>query len=161
MKAKLSEKEPELIKKWENQKIYEAILSQTSQASSFFLLDGPPYANGPIHIGHTLNKILKDIVVKYKNLRGFKTSFIPSWDCHGLPIELKAMEKNSHSEKTKKEIRDLCRKEAYRWIENQKQSFKRLGVLADWNQPMLTMDSDYEAEEVRIFGNLVEERSDL
>ena len=156
MKARLSEKEPEIVKKWNDNQIHQKILDQRKNSKRFSYLDGPIYSNGPIHIGHTLNKILKDIVIKYKNLKGFKAPFLPTWDCHGLPIELKAINKNSNRDTDKKELRGLCRNEARFWIGHQKQSFKRLGVLADWENPLLTMDSNYEAEEVRIFAQLVE-----
>ena len=95
MKAKLPEREPKMVKKWDEDQIHQKILEKRKNAPSFFLPDGPPYSNGPIHIGHTLNKTLKDIVIKYKNLKGFKAPFLPSWDCHGLPIELKALEKSA------------------------------------------------------------------
>ena len=157
MKAKLPEREPEIVKKWSENQIHKKILDKRKNSESFFLLDGPPYSNAPIHIGHALNKILKDIVIKYKSLKGFKAPFLPAWDCHGLPIELKAIEKNSIQKNiTNKELRQLCRKEAHFWMENQRQSFQRLGVLADWDKPLLTMDSDYEAEETRIFAKLVQ-----
>ena len=156
MKAKLSEREPEIIKKWNEQQIYEKILNKRKDSKAFFLQDGPPYSNGPIHIGHVLNKILKDIVIKYKNLKGFKAPFLPSWDCHGLPIEMKAIQKISNTkDQTANKLRQLCREEALLWMKNQRQSFQRLGILADWNKPLLTMDSDYEAEELRVFAKLV------
>lgn len=156
MKAKLSEREPEIVRKWNENQIHKKILEKRKKEKSFFVPDGPPYANGPIHIGHALNKILKDIVIKYKNLQGFKAPFLPSWDCHGLPIELKALKKNQDIDQGDlKKIRELCREEARVWIENQKQSFQRLGVLANWDKPLLTMDSDYEAEEIRAFARLV------
>ena len=155
MKAKLAQKEPEIIQHWDSNKIYKKILEKQKNQEVFFLPDGPPYANGPIHIGHALNKILKDMVVKYKNLKGFKAPFIPSWDCHGLPIELKALKSDkTKGELTHSQLRHICRKEAQLWIENQKQSFKRLGLLADWDQTLLTMDPAYEAEEVRVFAQL-------
>ena len=155
MKAKLPEREPEIIKKWSENQIHKKMVEKKKDSKPFFLPDGPPYSNGPIHLGHVLNKTLKDIVIKYKNLKGFTAPFLPSWDCHGLPIELKAIQKSSDKkDRTAKELRQLCREEARFWMENQKQSFKRLGILADWEKPLLTMDSDYEAEEVRIFGKL-------
>ena len=153
MKARLSETEPKMVKAWNQNQIYKKILKKRTDSKTFFLPDGPPYANGPIHIGHALNKILKDIVIKYKNLRSFRAPFLPSWDCHGLPIELKALQKNSG--RTDRELRQLCRKEALFWMNKQKESFQRLGVLGDWDKSLLTMDSDYEAEEVRVFGRLV------
>lgn len=153
MKGNLSTKEPEMIKKWLDQGIYQKMMSKNEGKPTFVLPDGPPYANGSIHIGHALNKILKDIIIKYKNMKGFQSPFIPGWDCHGLPIEHAVM-KNMGSkarEKSDSEIRDLCRKEASKWIEHQRPQFQRLGVLADWANPYLTMDPGYEAEEVREF----------
>ena len=156
MKAQLSKKEPEIIRQWREKKVYEKILEKRKSAELFFMPDGPPYANGAIHLGHVLNKILKDIVIKYKNLNGKQAPFIPSWDCHGLPIELEALKKQSPVEKpSPKELRKECRETADFWIKKQRESFERLGVLADWERPLLTMDSHYEAEEVRAFAKLV------
>ncbi|MDE0092343.1 MAG: isoleucine--tRNA ligase [Oligoflexia bacterium] len=154
MKAQLAKKEPEIIKQWKERKIYRKILEKRQSEKLFFMPDGPPYANGAIHLGHVLNKILKDIVIKYKNLSGKKAPFIPSWDCHGLPIELETLKKQSQK-LSPKELREECRKTAHFWIKEQRESFERLGVLADWDQPLLTMDSHYEAEEVRAFAKLV------
>ncbi|MCZ0932286.1 MAG: isoleucine--tRNA ligase [Oligoflexia bacterium] len=156
MKAQLSKKEPEIVKQWREKKLYEKILEKRKSAELFFMPDGPPYANGAIHLGHVLNKILKDIVIKYKNLSGKKAPFIPSWDCHGLPIELEALKKQDQTEElSPKKLREECRKTARFWIEKQKESFERLGVLADWGQPLLTMNPHYTAEEVRAFAKLV------
>ena len=156
MKAKLPEKEPEIIKKWNENQIHKKILEKRKNSRFFFLPDGPPYANGPIHIGHVPGKVLKDMVIKYKSLQNFQAPFLPSWDCHGLPIEMKALKKSS-DRKTEKELRQLCREEALFWIKKQKQSFQRLGVLGDWEKPLLTMDPAYEAEEVRVFAKLAKE----
>ena len=156
MKAQLSKKEPEIIKQWREKRIYEKILKKRESEDLFFMPDGPPYANGAIHLGHVLNKVLKDIVIKYKNLKGKQAVFIPSWDCHGLPIELEALKKQkTDSKMSSKDLRAECRKTAEFWIQKQKESFERLGVLADWDQALLTMDSRYEAEEVRAFAKLV------
>ena len=154
MKAQLAQTEPARIAKWENQSIYKKILKKRQTAPLFFMPDGPPYANGPIHIGHAFNKILKDIVIKYKNLKGFQAPFIPSWDCHGLPIELEAL-KQSPEEPSAKDLRKLCRKRADYWVHEQEQSFKRLGLLADWEQKILTMDPQYSAQQIRAFASLV------
>ena len=159
MKASLNKKEPEIINQWEKLGIYQKMMKRREGAESFFLSDGPIYANGPIHIGHTLNKILKDLTIKYKNMKGFKAPFIPSWDCHGLPIELKALGKKSLSfEEAGGEefLRKICEKEALFWIKDQEKSFKRLGVLADWPNPVLTMDPSYIAEELEILAQLAE-----
>jgi isoleucyl-tRNA synthetase len=158
MKGNLNVKEPEIIKRWQDQKIYQKLMAKNKGKAKFVLPDGPPYANGSIHIGHALNKTLKDIVIKYKNMRGFHSPFIPGWDCHGLPIE-HAVLKNlgpKAKEKTDAEIRALCREEASKWINHQRPQFIRLGVLADWEHPYLTMDAGYEAEGVREFARAYE-----
>ena len=155
MRAGLAQTEPEIIQKWEDIKIHEKILKKQEEKPCYFLLDGPPYANASIHLGHVVNKVLKDFVIKYKNLSGFRAPFLPVWDCHGLPIEMATLKKTEKN-LSKKEIREHCRKEALFWVETQKTSFKRLGVVAQWNQPVLTMDSLYEAEEVRVLADIVD-----
>lgn len=153
MKANLSQKEPEMIQAWKDQGIYQAMVDKNSPSNSFTMPDGPPYANGHIHMGHTLNKCLKDFVIKYKNMAGFHAPYIPGWDCHGLPIEhniTKALGPKVR-EKTDQEIRLLCRDEAKKWVNTQKEEFIRLGILGDWDNPYLTLDPSYEAEEVREF----------
>ena len=154
MKGKLSETEPKRVRFWEEKNIHKKIQDKNKKGQAFFLPDGPPYANGKIHIGTALNKILKDILVKYKSLRGFKAPFLPSFDCHGLPIELQALAKTDKKEPSL--VRKACRKEASFWMNEQRESFKRLGVLGDWANPLLTMDSFYEAEEVRVFSHLID-----
>ncbi len=153
MKGNLAQKEPELIKYWDDKKIYQQVTKKNAGKKKFTLPDGPPYANGAIHMGHCLNKTLKDIIIKYKNMRGFYSAFIPGWDCHGLPIEHKVMKDLSDKKQTKndQEILGLCRQEAQTWINKQREQFRRLGILADWQNPYLTMSADYEAEEVREF----------
>ncbi len=158
MKGNLPTKEPEIIKFWEEKKIYEKMISKNRGRKSFVMPDGPPYANGPIHIGHSLNKTLKDIVIKYQNMAGACAAFIPGWDCHGLPIEHKVM-KDLEAKKTTatdNEIRKLCRAEAQKWVDIQRDQFRRLGILAEWQKPYLTMDKEYEAEEVREFARAYE-----
>lgn len=151
MRASLAEKEPLMIKKWTEENIYKKLIDKNKGQKKFVMQDGPPYANGSIHVGHVLNKVLKDIVIKYKNMQGFHTEFIPGWDCHGLPIELKVTKDlgDKRKDKTKKDIRELCRQEAKSWVAHQKEQFIRLGILADWENPYLTLDPAYEAEEVR------------
>ncbi len=153
MKGDLPINEPKIIAKWDAEKIYERLLEKNKNNPGFTLPDGPPYANGSIHIGHALNKSLKDFIIKYKSMKGFHAPFIPGWDCHGLPIEHKVMKDLAEKKqvKTDQEILALCREEASKWISHQREQFKRLGVLADWNHPYLTMSKDYEAEEVREF----------
>ena len=158
MKGNLPVREPEIIKKWTDAQIYQKMIERRQGKTPFVMPDGPPYANGGIHIGHALNKTLKDIILKYKNLAGFQAPFIPGWDCHGLPIEHAVM-KNlgaKAKEKTNDELRGLCRAEAQKWIDIQKEQFRRLGVLADWDHPYMTMSADYEAEEVREFARAFE-----
>jgi isoleucyl-tRNA synthetase len=157
MRASLAEKEPLMIKKWTENKIYEQILEKNKGHKKFVMPDGPPYANGSIHVGHVLNKVLKDIIIKYKNLQGFRAPFIPGWDCHGLPIELKVTKElgDKRKDMTKKDIRELCRKEANHWINHQREQFIRLGIIADWENPYLTLQPQYEAEEVRELGRIL------
>ncbi len=152
MKGNLPVREPEIIQKWTTMDLHRKQLEKNKNAKKFTLPDGPPYANGNLHMGHALNKILKDIVVKYKNMTGFHAAFVPGWDCHGLPIELsvtKALGKE-RAEKTDADIRELCRSEARKWISKQKDQFIRYGVLGDWENPYLTLNPEYEAEEVRV-----------
>jgi len=158
MKGELPKKEPELIQFWQDIKLREELNRRQESATSFTLPDGPPYANGSIHIGHALNKVLKDIIVKYKSLRGYRVVFRPGWDCHGLPIEQAVSKKLGEKARsaTPAEIRALCRQEAQHWIGVQKEQFRRLGVLADWEQPYYTMDPAFEAEEVREFARAFE-----
>jgi isoleucyl-tRNA synthetase len=156
MRGNLPQTEPLIIEKWQKQNIYQKIIKKNSGQKKFVMPDGPPYANGNIHIGHVLNKVLKDVVVKYKNMRGLHAEFIPGWDCHGLPIELKVTKElgSKKNDLSKKEIRDLCRKEAHKWIDTQKAQFVRLGALAEWDNPYLTLDPLYEAEEVRVLAKI-------
>lgn len=153
MKGDLPINEPKIIAKWEEQNIYQRILEKNKNGAGFTLPDGPPYANGSIHIGHALNKSLKDFIIKYKGMKGFYAPFIPGWDCHGLPIEHKVMKDLAEKKqvKTDQEILSLCREEASKWVNHQRGQFKRLGVLADWENPYLTMSKEYEAAEVREF----------
>lgn len=153
MKGDLPINEPKIIAKWETDKIYQRLQEKNKNNPGFTLPDGPPYANGSIHIGHALNKSLKDFILKYKSMKGFHAPFIPGWDCHGLPIEHKVMKDLADKKlvKTDQEILALCREEASKWINHQREQFKRLGVMADWENPYLTMSKDYEAEEVREF----------
>jgi len=161
MKANLAQKEPLMIKFWEENKIYEKIQEKRKNSTHYILHDGPPYANGHIHIGHALNKILKDIIVKFKSMKGFYSPFVPGWDCHGLPIELQ-VDKNLGDRKDKLTIlekRDFCKKYASEFVEIQRNEFKRLGVFGDWSNPYLTMSFGYEATIVREFCKFVESGS--
>lgn len=159
MKASLPQREPEQVKRWESEALYKRMVDKHKQQPLFVLHDGPPYANGNIHLGHTLNKVLKDIVIKYKNMSGHHSEFIPGWDCHGLPIELGVEkklreEKKDKSQLSKVEIRKLCKEYAQTYIDRQREQFKRLGILADWANPYLTMSDDFVANQVRELGRI-------
>jgi isoleucyl-tRNA synthetase len=158
MKANLAQREPEMLKHWETIKIYQQIRAARTGKNKFILHDGPPYANGNIHLGHAVNKILKDIIIKAKTLDDLDAPYVPGWDCHGLPIELniekkfgKSGEKLSHVE-----FRQKCREYALEQIDIQRNEFKRLGVLGDWENPYLTLDAKYEADIVRALGKIIE-----
>src|SRR5438477_5987080 len=151
MRAALSEREPAQVKAWEDEGVYEKLLEKNGKAEKFVFHDGPPYANGPIHQGHFLNKILKDLVVKYHLMAGRLTDFVPGWDCHGLPIE-RQVDKQLGAKKRELSVgqfRRACRKYAEEQIELQRKDFKRLGIFARWDRPYLTMDFRYEADIVR------------
>jgi isoleucyl-tRNA synthetase len=159
MKADLVTREPDRLKKWENAGLYEKIQTDRASAEKFVLHDGPPFANGDVHIGTALNKILKDIIVKYKTLRGFSAPYVPGWDCHGLPIEFKVsqdMRKAGDTSADPVTIRKACEASARKYIDIQRKQFKRLGVLGDWDNPYLTLNKEYEAEELRLFADIVE-----
>jgi isoleucyl-tRNA synthetase len=160
MKADLVAREPERLAKWYAAKLYEKIQEQRAGEPKFVLHDGPPFANGDVHIGTALNKILKDIVVKYKTLRGFSAPYIPGWDCHGLPIEFKVtqdMRKAGDTSADAATIRKACDAYARKYIDIQREQFKRLGVLGDWENPYLTLNKEYEADELRLFADIVEQ----
>jgi len=160
MRADLVAHEPERLKKWETAKLYEKIQAARANAREKFVLhDGPPFANGDVHIGTALNKILKDIIVKYKTLRGFSAPYAPGWDCHGLPIEFKVsqeMRKHGDTNAGAATIRKACEAYAHKFIGVQRKQFKRLGVLGDWDNPYLTLNKEYEADELRLFADIVE-----
>ncbi|MDR3258128.1 MAG: isoleucine--tRNA ligase [Fusobacteriaceae bacterium] len=156
MKANLPVKEVAILKFWNENKIYEKGVEQNLGHEQFILHDGPPYANGYIHIGTALNKILKDIIVRYKRIRGFHTPYVPGWDTHGLPIELKVTEQlgAKAKEMSKAEIIEKCREYAMKWVGIQKEEFIRLGVFGDWENPYLTLDPKFEAKQLEVFGEL-------
>ncbi len=154
MKANLNEKEPKMLEEWEKLRLYEKILEECKKRKSTFILhDGPPYANGHIHIGHALNKILKDIVIKAKFMNGYDTPFVPGWDCHGLPIEHQ-VEKETGKTDTKR-MRKVCREFAAKFVDIQRKEFKRLGIFGLWDKPYLTMDYKYEASILRELAKFV------
>ncbi len=158
MKANLTEREPQFLAFWEREKIYEKMLEKRKNAEPFILHDGPPYANGHIHLGTALNKILKDIIVKSKTMLGFYSPFVPGWDCHGLPIELNVEKelKIKRGELPPLKVREACRKYAERFINIQREEFKRLGVFGRWEKPYLTMSPSYEATIAREFLRFLE-----
>ncbi len=159
MKADLVTREPERLKQWESAGVYARIQAARSGAKRFVLHDGPPFANGDVHIGTALNKILKDIIIKYKTLRGFSAPYIPGWDCHGLPIEFKVsqeMRKDGNTTVDAATIRQACDAYARKYIDLQRTQFKRLGVFGDWENPYLTLNKEYEADELRLFADVVE-----
>ena len=148
MRGNLPQNEPKKYKLWDEQKIYEKMKANRKGCETFTLHDGPPYANGHIHIGHALNKILKDIIVKYHYFDGKSTRYVPGWDCHGLPIEQKVEEKIGGAKKKalpKSKLRELCRNHASKFVDIQRAEFKELGIIADWENPYLTMDFRFEA----------------
>lgn len=157
MKANLAQREPEILAKWSAMNVYSKMLQHRDPAKSFQLNDGPPYANGDIHIGHALNKILKDIVVKSKSLSGYYAPFIPGWDCHGLPIELQVEKKIGKAgvKVDARTFRQQCREYATTQIDVQRNSFKRLGVFGDWDNPYITMDFKFEANIIRTLGKII------
>ncbi|MGN0920391.1 MAG: isoleucine--tRNA ligase [Cellvibrio sp.] len=158
MKANLAQREPEMLKTWYANNLYQQIREARKGREQFILHDGPPYANGDIHIGHAVNKILKDIIVKSKTISGFDAPYVPGWDCHGLPIEHK-VEKDIGKAGTKvdfKTFRQACRDYAAKQVEGQKADFKRLGVLGDWDNPYLTMAYEVEANIIRALGKIAE-----
>ena len=157
MKANLSEREPAMLAEWQSGRIYEKIREKHANHTLFVLHDGPPYANGHLHCGHALNKILKDIIVKSKTLSGFNAPFVPGWDCHGLPIELNVEKKvgKAGAKISADAFRQKCRDYAASQIDIQRDEFKRLGVFGDWQQPYATFDHSYEANIIRALGKII------
>lgn len=151
MKAKLAQREPEILKKWEEMDLYRRIQINNKECPPFVLHDGPPYANGNIHLGTALNKILKDFIIRAKTMKGFRTPYLPGWDCHGLPIEIKVdrLLGEKKKEMSITAIREECKKYALKYVDIQRSQFKRLGVMGEWNEPYLTMNPRYEAEILR------------
>lgn len=162
MKANLRQREPEALARWEENQTYARMTESNNGAERFVLHDGPPYANGNIHMGTALNKIIKDIVVKSRNMQGFQAEYVPGWDCHGLPIEHKVEQQLKEKGKTDLPttvIRRLCREYATKWLDVQRKDFKRLGVLGQWDNPYVTMTPEYEAATARELGRFMAEGS--
>ncbi len=158
MKGNLAQREPERLKRWQEGDLYQAIRAVTQGRPKFILHDGPPYANGEIHIGHAVNKVLKDIIIKSKTLSGFDAPYVPGWDCHGLPIELQVEKKigKAGAKVAPDVFRKACREYAAKQVGIQKEAFIRLGILGDWDKPYLTMDFAFEANTVRTLGSIAQ-----
>jgi isoleucyl-tRNA synthetase len=158
MRANLPQNEPRQVENWDRERVYFKVLDANQSKPKFILHDGPPYANGNIHIGHALNKVLKDLIVKYAAMTGHWAPYVPGWDCHGLPIELQVEKNVGRAKKlamSKADIRRLCKEYAEKYISIQRGEFKRLGVVGDWERPYRTLDPEYEAQEVRELGKFV------
>lgn len=156
MRANLPQREPGMLQMWDEMQIYKMLMDHNEGKPLFVLHDGPPYANGNIHIGTSLNKILKDFIVKYKNMTGYKSPYVPGWDCHGLPTESVIIKqtKLDRSKLSVSEFRDKCRDFALKYVDVQRSQFKRLGVFGDWENPYLTLRPDFEAKQIEIFGEM-------
>ena len=159
MRAGLPKSEPVTLKNWEDEKLYDKLMERNEGKPLFVLHDGPPYANGDIHLGHALNKILKDFIVRYKNMAGFKAPFIPGWDTHGLPTELKARQKagiGSSADISVVELRKLCEEFVTGYINDQREQFKRLGAIGEWDNPYITLKHEFEAEQIKVFAEMAD-----
>ncbi|MCZ8511250.1 isoleucine--tRNA ligase [Paenibacillus filicis] len=157
MRGNLPQAEPKMQEQWEQSDIYAQVQKSRQGKPKFILHDGPPYANGDIHIGHALNKILKDMIVRFKTMQGYDAPYVPGWDTHGLPIE-QAIANSGKVDRKKMsvpEFRDYCKAYALEWVEKQKKQFKRLGIRGDWNNPYITLLPKYEAQQIRVFGSMV------
>ncbi len=157
MRAGLAKTEPALLSEWEEKKIYDKLMQKNDGKPLYIVHNGPPYANGNIHMGHALNHILQEFVVRYKNMSGFKAPFVPGWDTHGLPTELKARKKagvSNSSEISDMELRALCKEFVMGYINDQREQFKRLGILADWENPYITLQKEYEAKQIEVFAKM-------
>ena len=157
MKADLAQREPKQLQRWAEQDIYGSIRKASMGRPAFVLHDGPPYANGAIHLGHAVNKILKDVIVKARTIAGFDAPYVPGWDCHGLPIELAVEKKHGRPgyKLDARAFRAACREFAAKQVDSQRADFKRLGVFGDWERPYLTMDPRYEAQQIRALGKII------
>lgn len=157
MRAGLPSREPEFLKRWQENDQYAKMLKNNEGKPLFVLHDGPPYANGDIHIGHALNKTLKDFIVRYKNMTGYRSPFVPGWDTHGLPTELAARKKagiSAQSNISDIELRKICRDTALGYVDIQRESFKRLGIIAEWDNPYITLNKEFEQEQIKVFASM-------
>ncbi len=158
MRASLPAREPEMLKRWEELELYKKMLERNEDKPLFMLHDGPPFSNGHLHMGHALNKCVKDFIVRYKSMTGYKTPYTPGWDNHGMPIESAIIKQQKLNRKSMSvpEFRNACHDFAQKYVDIQREGFKRLGILGDWEHPYLTMDPKFEAEEVKVFGKMYE-----
>ncbi len=158
MRAGLPKREPVFLEKWENEDIYHELMKKNEGKPLFILHDGPPYANGNLHMGHALNKILKDFIIRSRNMMGYQAPYIPGWDTHGLPIERQAIKAYGmdRDKVSTADFRSKCEEFAHKHVDTQREEFKRLGVVGDWERPYLTLTHDFEAEQIKIFGEMAE-----
>lgn len=156
MRGNLPKREPEMQQKWEEEQIYQKVQERTKGRPKFILHDGPPYANGDLHMGHALNKVLKDIIVRHKSMAGYDAPYVPGWDTHGLPIEVALTKKKkiNRKEMSAAEFRKLCEEYALQQIDNQRTQFKQIGVRGDWDNPYITLRPDFEANQIKVFGEM-------
>ena len=154
MRAGLPKREPEMLKRWDEEHLYDELLKKNEGKPRFNLHDGPPFSNGNIHMGHALNKSIKDFITRSYAMRGYYTPYIPGWDNHGMPIESAIIkeQKLNHKAMSVADFRSACRDYALKYVDIQREGFRRLGVVGDWEHPYLTMDKGFEADEIRIFG---------
>ena len=159
MRAGLPKSEPVMLKNWENERVYDKLMEINEGKPLFVLHDGPPYANGDIHLGHALNKLLKDFIVRQKNMAGYKAPFVPGWDTHGLPTELKARQKagiGSSADISVVELRKLCEEFVTGYINDQREQFKRLGCIGEWDNPYITLKHEFEEEQIKVFAEMAD-----
>ena len=157
MRAGLPQREPAMLEEWEKKRLYDRLMEKNEGKPVWVLHDGPNYANGDIHIGNAMNKIIKDIIVRYRNMAVYKAPFVPGWDTHGLPIELKARAKagvEKAVQMSPAELRAICREFALGYVDDQREQFKRLGILGEWDNPYLTLSPEIEARQVEVFGEM-------
>ena len=156
MRAGLPKREPEMLKRWQEQDIYNELLKKNEGKPRFSLHDGPPFSNGNPHMGHAMNKTLKDMIVRSYAMRGYYTPYIPGWDNHGMPIESAIIkeQKLNHKAMSIPEFRSACHAYAQKYVDIQMKGFKRMGAIGDWEHPYLTMNPSFEAEEVKVFGEM-------
>ncbi len=157
MRGNLPNSEPKRQENWEQQDMYKKVQDRTKGRPHFVLHDGPPYANGDIHMGHALNKIIKDFIVRYKSMTGFHAPYVPGWDTHGLPIETALTKKKKIDRKKMSvaEFRKLCEEYALDQVSRQREQFMRLGVRGDWWNPYITLEKEFEAEQIKVFGDML------